>query len=111
MFILKHCRSIALCGLLLALTPELSAQTLCVNSVNQLLAAMDTFRQAPDDAVVTVRIVRGSYAVGSALGGDNIFAAGQNIKLRLRSISAPSRGITMSMFVWPCLRRCQTRVE
>lgn len=76
-------RSVALAVLLLVIPPALSAQTLCVSSVSQLLAAMDTFRQAPDDATVTVRIVRGSYAIGAALGADNIFPAGQSVRLRV----------------------------
>lgn len=78
-----YLRALALTVLLLFLAPALGAQTLCVSSVNQLLAAMDTFRQAQDDAIVTVRIVRGNYAIGAALGSDNIFPAGQNVKLRL----------------------------
>lgn len=76
-------RCLAAAALLLFLSSTAPAQTACVNSVNQLLAALDTFRQAQDDAVVTIRVVRGSYAVGTALAADNIFPAGQNVKLRV----------------------------
>jgi trimeric autotransporter adhesin len=83
MLTITHLRSAVLATALLVLAPALSAQTVCVASVSQLLAAMDSFRQAPDDALVTVKIVRGSYAIGAALGGDNIFPAGHSVKLRL----------------------------
>lgn len=78
-------RHFALAFLLLLLAPEASSATYCVSSVNQLLAALDDFRNAPAGTLLTVKIVRGNYQIGNALGSPDLFPAGfaEDVKLQL----------------------------
>ena len=86
-------RCLALSALLAAMPAGAEGIDLCVDSVDGLRDALNTWTATPDAVPVTIRLVRGTYAYDTAGGHTlGLFQAGGNASLALLGGYAPGCG-------------------